>query len=306
MINARRVVTTARRTMTAARLRAALAGRGSLPPLDLEHDSNGAVQALVDMLRGLNHSSSVLWWVRADLEQRGTIADVIDGLSSRSSAQRIRCAAVAGVLRLEDAVPWLGRLLANNDPHVQAAAARSLGTIRGARSADALLRALYWRRGGLMRIVMELSRSAPDRYLESALLAPEFTAIRFHLALALGLRGRRVSVPQLLILYDSGVRSERVAACRALGWIGDMSALPTLKAALDDEALQVRAAAIKALRRIGGPTGAADIVAAIVPLLDDRHLFVRIAAEVAVRRLARAELSVSPARAASFDVRGNR
>jgi HEAT repeat protein len=302
LIHPRRVVTSARRTVTAARLRSALSGRGSLPPLDLELDSNGAVQALVEMLRGLNHTSSLLWWVRADLDQRGTVAGVIDGLTSPSSAKRIRCARVAGVLRLEDAVPWLGRLLANEDSDVQAAAARALGTIRGARSADALVRALYWRRGGLTRIVLELARSAPDRYLESAILAPEFAEVRFHLAMALGLRGRKVSVPQLLIVYDSGVRSERVAVCRALGWIGDTSALPMLKAALEDQSWQVRAAALKALTRIGSPTCVSDIE----QLLGDRYSDVRWAAEVALRRLAPAELTASPARSEAANGRGGR
>ncbi len=304
MIDPGGLVTSARRTVTMARLRAALAGRANLPRLDLEQDSNGAVQALVEMLRGLNSSSSVLWWVRAELDQRGGIASAIDGLTSPSSAKRIRCATLAGVLRLEDAVPWLGRLLANSDPRVQAAAARSLGSIRGARSADALVRALYWRRGGLMRIVMELARSAPDRYLESALLAPEFGEVRYHLALALGLRGRRTCVPQLLILYDVGVRSERVAVCRALGWIGDQSALPLLKSALEDQAWQVRTAAIKALTRIGD----ASCTAAIEPLLDDRYADVRTAAAVALTRFNRRLPGSFPggARGATRGARGDK
>lgn len=145
------------------------------------------------------------------------------------------------------------------------------------------MRALYWRRGATRRVVLELSRAAPDHYLESALLNPDFVEIRQHLALAIGLRGYRVSLPALLMLHDAGLRSERVAVCRAAGWIGDAGALPLLLAALDDETWQVRAAAVKALARVGD----SQCIAKLEPLVDDRYADVRVAAGIALGHLRR-------------------
>lgn len=281
MIRPGRVIKQVRRAVATKRVRAALAGRGKLPPISLEHDSNGIAEALADLLQGVSHRSPLLHWVRVELEGRRTIDHVIDCLNSPISSVRIRSSRLAGALRLEQAVPWLGRLLAHKDSRVQEGAARSLGMIRGARSADALVRSLFWRRGATMRIVLELSRAAPDHYIESALLAPAFADVRVHLLLALGLRGGKTGVPPLLEVHDSGARGERVARCRALGWIGDRRGIPTLEASLGDPSRKVRASAVKALARIGE----ASCAHAIEPLLADREPEVRAAAEIALRRL---------------------
>lgn len=281
MISAKRTLAGARRAVLLARVRAALAGRAPLPALDLDRDANGAVDALVRAVREIAPNSSILWWVRDELRARGTLQQVIDGLLSPSDAVRIRSARLAGALRLEEAVPWLGRLLGHQNPLVQAAGARALGRLAGARSSDALVRALYWRRGTTMRLTIELAKSAPDHYIESALMNAEFDDIRMHLALALGLRGRRSGVPVLLLLLPDGVRSERVACCRALGWIADPAAVPALASALEDPTWQVRFAALKALTRIADPASVPMIEALTV----DRFRDVSVAARIALRHI---------------------
>lgn len=281
MRGARETIASARKVVTVARVRAGLSGRGPLPDLDFERDHNGAVDALVAVMRDVGPTSSMLWWVRDELKARGAMAQMLDGLASPSDARRIRSARVAGALRLEEAVPWLGRLLAHQNPRVQSAGARALGIIGGARSADALVRALYWRRGATMRLTIELAKAAPDHYVESAILNPAFADVRTPLALALGLRGRRSGVPALLLVHPDGVRSERVACCRALGWIADPTGVPALLGSLDDPAWQVRFAALKALTRIADPATAQRIR----PLTFDRYGDVAVAAEIAIRRM---------------------
>lgn len=281
MVNAKRSITNARRAMTLARVRAGLSGRSTLPALDLDRDANGAIDALVMLMRDVTPSSTLLWWLRDELRARGDLQRLLDGLSAASDAKRIRSAQLVGALRIEDGVPRLGRMLGHHNGLVQSAAARALGLIGGARSADALVRALYWRRGATMRLVLELAKAAPDHYVESAAMNPDFADVRMHLALALGLRGRKSAVPVLLLMLPDGVRSERVACSRALGWIGDPSALLALLSALDDPAWQVRFAALKALTRIADPS-AED---RIEPLTLDRYRDVATAADYALRRI---------------------
>ena len=240
-----------RRRLAVARVRAAFASGGRLPHLDLARDANGTAEALLALLQGTGPSSSLLWWIRSDLQRTGTTGRILDGLAAAAREERARSAQLAGALRLQEAIPWLGRLLATADSPLQGTAAHALGTLGGAASADALVRGLYWRRGGRRRIVIELARAAPDHYLEAAVFNPDLGDVRVELAIALGLRRRRTGVPVLVQLYGEGSRSERAVACTALGWAGDEGALPTLNHALGDAAGQVREAAARAMGRLG-------------------------------------------------------
>ena len=258
---------TVRRRLVAARIRSAFAAGGSLPALDLAHDGNGAVEAVLALLHGAGPSSSLLWWMRSELQRAGTTSRILDGLVAPDAEMRSRCAELAGALRLQEAIPWLGRMLAASDARLRNAAARALGTLGGAASADALVRGLYWRRGAHRRIVIELAHAAPDHYLEAEVFNADLVDVRLDLAIALGLRRRRTGVPVLVHLYDEGSRSERAVCCSALGWAGDEGALPTLHRALADPAVRVREAAIKALGRLGEvvPNDVEDVLGELPP-----------------------------------------
>lgn len=278
-----RPLKSARRAIAAAAVRNAIAGRGQLPKISLKHDENGAAEVLVRALQPLRTGSPVLRNLRYEIADRGVLRQIMDGLASSDDDLRIRSARLAGAFRIEEAVPWLGSLLARPNDDVQNAAARALGRLGGARSADALVRALYWRRGVKMRVVLELARCAPDRYLEGALLKPELVDVRQHIAFAIGLRRRKSSTSAMLRLQAETARGERAAACRALGAIGDRRALPALVAVLDDPWWQVRVAAVRALGRFDEPA----LAGVLAPLVEDRNADVRIAAGIALRRLER-------------------
>jgi HEAT repeat protein len=284
MMRQPRLLSSVRRAIAAASIRNALAGRGQLPTISLTHDENGAADALVRALQPLRAGSPVLRNLRYEIADRGVLRQIMDGLTAGDDGLRIRSAQLAGALRIEEAVPWLGSLLGRPNDDVQNAAARALGRMGGARSADALVRALYWRRGVKMRVVLELARCAPDHYLEAALFNPELVDVRQQVAFAIGLRPRKSSTAALLRLQAETARNERAAACRALGAIGDRRGLPGLVAVLDDPWWQVRVAAVKSLGRFDEPA----LPGVLTPLLDDRNADVRIAAGIALRRLQRA------------------
>ena len=187
----------------------------------------------------------------ADPESEALGEHVVDGL--RHPDPRIRAASVrsCGAARLEVAVPLLGERLLDPHPGVRAAAAGALGRIGGARSADALMRAVRTRRLPAGRLARELARSAPDLYLESALQLPENRHVRAVLALAAGLRGRSTTVASILPELLTGTEAERAAAYHALGAVGGPDAVPLLIDGLFDRSPCVRQSVRGSLNRLG-------------------------------------------------------
>jgi HEAT repeat protein len=180
-----------------------------------------------------------------------TSDELVDGLSDRDPSVRAASARGCGADGVERAVPLLGERLLDPDRRVRAAAAGALGKIGGARSAEALLRALRSGRLGAGRLARELARSAPDFFLETALSRPENRQIRAALALTAGLRGRSSAVAEQLLALLEGDPSERAAACHALGGLHHTPAVPFLMDALFDPSPRVRHAAAVALTRLG-------------------------------------------------------
>src|SRR5205807_8951564 len=101
------------------------------------------------------------------------------------------------------------------------------------------------------RLARELARSAPDFFLETALMRPENRQIRATLALTAGLRGRPLAVAEQLFALLEGDPTERAAACHALGGLHHTPAVPFLMDALFDPSPRVRHAAAVALTRLG-------------------------------------------------------
>lgn len=153
------------------------------------------------------------------LKRSGAYDTIVDQLAAADPLRRSRSARLAGALRLEQAVPWLGGLLHATDAQTRQAAARALGRIGGARSAEILLRAAC-RRPITPSLVISLAHASPDLFLETALEPRPARAPREIVAVAAGLRRRMASVGPLLDLLASGTPRERAAARRALRSLG--------------------------------------------------------------------------------------
>ena len=181
------------------------------------------------------------------------VSRLVDGLVDADPRVRARSARGCGAAGAEVAVPLLRERLLDPDSAVRGAAAAALGQIGGVRCADALMRSLRTRRLAPARLCRELARSAPDFYLEMAVMRPENRQVRAPLALALGLRGPSPMVGSALSSLLDGDESERAAAYHSLGALGRAAAIPLLVRALTDDSPRIQRAAGRALLRLGEP-----------------------------------------------------
>jgi len=268
--------------MVRRRLRAVADGRAAAIEIDLHRGPVDVVGELAHLTARMADGSPPLARLQAAFDRAGACDAAIDGLASRLAVHRIRSARSVGALKAERAVAWVAPLLSADEAEVRETAARALGRIGGVRSADALVRAIE-RRGATRTLIVELSRAAPDLYLEAALFGPRRAGVIPAVAAAAGLRRRQTAVGPLLALLVSGSRKERVVACRALGWIGSRRSVPVLIAAIADREWKVRLSAAKSLAALHAPARGAALEA----LLADRHPRVQKAGRQAQRRLAR-------------------
>ncbi len=267
------------RSLLTRRVRAVAAGTASALRLDLSDVALDPGSVFLEVTRSLPAGSPALARLVEALRSSGTVDTLMDGLVDDDAGRRQRCARLAGALRLDAAVPWLGKQLQAAERPVRRTAARALGRIGGARSADLLVGALRTRRLPSSRLVIELCRAAPDLYVESCLRSPQNTAVRAQLAAAAGLRGRRSGLEPLRRLAVEGTERERATACRGLGLIGDPEAPVELRSALEHRAWRVRRAATRAIGEIGDRSWLPELQ----QRLYDSHPSIRYAAARALR-----------------------
>jgi HEAT repeat protein len=151
----------------------------------------------------------------------GVEPELLDALVSVDPDVRIAGARLCGALRLPDAVPWLIDLLDDPDAGVREIAVRALGQAGGRRAVGALLaRAESLPR---YRVSKALAMAASDIDLESLLRGPGSASLKVTLLMACGLRRDALLTPLLvrMALDREGETDIRLAACRALGMIGD-------------------------------------------------------------------------------------
>jgi HEAT repeat protein len=232
-------------------VRAVATGTASTVHVDLGDADLDPGSVFLGVTRSLPSGSPTLVRLVGALRSAGTVDRLLDGLADDDTRRRQRCAHLAGALRLDSAVPWLGMHLNASERPVRRTAARALGRIGGARSADLLLAALRTRRLPPSRLVIELSRAAPDLYLESCMRLPQNAAVRAQLAAAVGLRGHRSGLEALRLLAAEGTERERATACRSLGLIANPEPGPEFRSALTHRSWRVRRAAARALGEIG-------------------------------------------------------
>jgi HEAT repeat protein len=275
-----------RRTAVRHQLEAVASGKSKKLSLNLEDKRVDLGSALGQLTRRFLPESPQVQRLAWTFYHSGITDNVIDRLASSNAIERRTSARIVGALYLERTVSWIAPLVLSRDRLLSDAAARALGRIGGARSAEALLMAIH--RSGLRRtLITELARAAPDLFLEVVMTEsnPQRPTAVPAAALAAGLRRRHTAIGPLLALLGHGNRKERVISCRSLGWIGSGTATSALIGALEDGDWKVRMSAAKAL----GALRAGLAEPNLERLLGDRNPRVSKAAESAHRRLGRGE-----------------
>ena len=268
-----------RRATLRRRLEAVAQGRSTDASLPRD-DAIDAERVVAEVAGALDPGGDAMQRLIASLVNSRALDEIIESLESKSVQRRTAAARALGALRMYETVAWVEPLLFAPEAPVRNAAARMLGRVGGERSAAALLAAIR-RRGPNRRLVLELARSAPDHFIESAMSQPSKRGVRQALALASGLRRRRTATGPLMALISSGSRRERLISCRALGWIGTPNAAAVIAQAHDDSDWRIRMSAAKALGRLR-----ADGMKAELRYLEgDRNPRVRMAARAALRRI---------------------
>jgi len=271
-----------RRALLRRQIRAVVTGRSQALGFDLADRELDPAALLAEATASMDPGGEAFRVLTSVLKSSGSTTLVLDGLLSRNPTVRARSARIAGLMRMEEAVPGIASLLWSREAAVRAAAAHALGTIGGIRSANALLKAIQ-RLGPRVMLIIALTRAAPDLYLETFLSAGQPRAIQPALALAAGLRGRRTAIAPLIAQAGTGSSRFRNAAGRALGWIGNPAGIPALTAALAQRDWRMRTSAAKALGSIASYQGGPDLYAC----LTDKNPTVRAAARRAMRKISR-------------------
>ncbi len=189
------------------------------------------------------------WQVTKVIRRGGLGGELLDSLASPEPATRAAAAQLCGALRLAESVAWLSDLLSDPDEKVRIAAARALGRTGGRRAVDALMGAVE--AFPPHRLALAIAHGASDIDLDGLLRSGGSAKTWVVVALACGLRADALRFPRLVAMArDRSSPSEvRVAACRALGMIGDRAAAGVLRNLGLDPDSAVSEAATHALRR---------------------------------------------------------
>jgi HEAT repeat protein len=194
--------------------------------------------------------------VTEPFRRSGLSQELLDALVSPDPGTRAAAARLCGALRLTEAVPWIGDLLQDPNPAVRDAAVRSLGRLGGRRAVDALMASIDTI--AMHRLAISLAHGASDMDIEALMRQPASVKAAVVTVLACGLRKDGLRTPSLLgIAHDRRWPKEiRLAACTALGMIGDPAIAEALGRLADgDPDPAIKASAIRARRRLQ-PAGA--------------------------------------------------
>jgi HEAT repeat protein len=187
-------------------------------------------------------------------------------LEDTDAQVRNEAAAVAGRVRLREAVPILLDWLDDKEPATRRAAAAALGAIAEPRAVPALIRALGDGQGEVRRaaVVALAGLGSPDALVPLIGRVEDVDlGVRLEAIAALERqRDSRAVVPLLGAAADASAEV-RAAAIGALGRIADARALPALTRALSDEAPDVQLAAAIALGKLDDPAAVRALKASL-------------------------------------------
>ncbi len=216
----------------------------------------------------------------------------LDDISARCDAAK-----ALGDMRDPAAVNGLVKCMQQSDAKSQYAAFSALVKIGAAAAAPPMVDTLLstsssrlWEllklnigmrlRAGLLSMVQRGDTAIADK-LTDALKHEQFDQYqRAYLIQLLGRTGDERAVEDLINLLTGDTELTQSAAADALGWIGDLRAVPSLVIALEQSPAEssVREVAAEALGRIGDP----EVVPTLVNSLTDSNEWVRRASAVAL------------------------
>jgi HEAT repeat protein len=191
------------------------------------------------------------WRMTEPFRRSGLGDELLNSLVSPDPKTRASAARLCGALRLTEAVLWIEDLIQDKIPMVREAAIRALGALGGRRSVDSLLASAD--RISVHRLAITLAAAASDLDIEALMRQPASEKAAVVTVLACGLRRDALRVPPLLgIAHDRRwPKQVRVAACKSLGMIADLSAADGLATLAEREPdANVKKAATQAHRRM--------------------------------------------------------
>jgi len=191
------------------------------------------------------------WRMTEPFRRSGLGDELLNSLVSPDPKTRASAARLCGALGLTEAVVWIEDLIQDKIPMVREAAIRALGALGGRRSVDSLMASAD--RISVHRLTITLAAAASDLDIEALMRQPASEKAAVVTVLACGLRRDALRVPPLLgIAHDRRwPKQVRVAACKSLGMIADLSAADGLATLADKEPdAGVKKAAAQAHRRL--------------------------------------------------------
>ncbi len=188
------------------------------------------------------------------LEGQGLVDEARLRTYRRGAVGRAQAALLLGTAAAHRALPELARLLRDRDDQVRQVAAHALGKLGDPAAAPFLLAALEGPRplpAGLARTALLRLGPGATEQLRTGLTLPDPVA-RTVAAELLGVHAAMAAAPALAgVLTNDTEAPVRAAAARALGRIGVPTVVPAMLAALDDPDSTVRAEAATGLGAIG-------------------------------------------------------
>ena len=197
------------------------------------------------------------WRVTEPFRRAGLSSELLNSLVSPNPLTRAAAARLCGSLRLTESVVWIEDLVQDKNPKVRESAIRALGLLGGRRAVEAIMASAD--RIPTHRLAIALSMAASDLDIEALMRQPASEKAAVVTVLACGLRRDTLRVPPLLgIAHDRRwPKQVRLAACKALGMIGDPAASEGLRTLIQRESdADVKKAATFAQKRLGSPAEA--------------------------------------------------
>ncbi|HXN78622.1 MAG TPA: HEAT repeat domain-containing protein [Candidatus Dormibacteraeota bacterium] len=191
------------------------------------------------------------WRVTEPFRRSGLSDQLLNSLVSPNPLTRAAAARLCGSLRLTESVVWIEDLVQDKNPKVRESAIRALGLLGGRRAVEALMASAD--RIPTHRLAIALSMAASDLDIEALMRRPASEKAAVVTVLACGLRRDTLRVQPLLgIAHDRRwPKPVRIAACKALGMIGDPAASDGIRTLVQREPdANVKNAAMLAQKRL--------------------------------------------------------
>lgn len=191
------------------------------------------------------------WRVTEPFRRSRVGEELLNALVSPDPLTRAAAARLCGSLRLTESVIWIEDLVRDQNQAVRQSAIRALGLLGGRRAVEALMAAADVI--PTHRLAIALSMAASDLDIEALMRQPASEKAAVVTVLACGLRRDALRVQPLLgIAHDRRwPKPVRIAACKALGMIGDAAASDGLRTLVQREAdAEIKKAAAHAQKRL--------------------------------------------------------